>query len=172
MAKMQRLEQHCQIVKRALRDLCRLVISIEKGLQVAIDWAAISVIQKFQILHSNRSRLEHPSLWNHMEVEDFPKTHQSRKPLLTQLQWFRYRTIRRFRLEGKTLRWEIFYRPIIQMMVSSTKWKQIRQNRVKLRNWSRIRSANQSKGSRNVSKLYKSKILLLEQSNDSGGFMI
>ena len=144
MAKMQRLEQHCQIVIRVLHpDRCHLVTSIEKELQVVIDLVATSVIQKFQILHSNRSRLGHQSLWNHMEVEDFLKTHQSRKPSLTQLQWYRYRTIRKFRFEGKTLHLEIFCRPIIQMMDSSIKRNQMRLNRVKLRNWSRIRSTNQ-----------------------------
>ena len=61
MAKMQRLEQHCQIVKRDHPDHYHLVKSIEKGLQVAIDLVATSVIQKFQILHSNRSKPGHPS---------------------------------------------------------------------------------------------------------------
>ena len=87
MDKMQRLEQRYQIVKRARHlDRCHLVISIEKGLQAAIGLVATSVIQKFQILHSNRSRLGHQSQLNHMEVEDFPKTHQSRKLLIIQLQ--------------------------------------------------------------------------------------
>ena len=58
--KMQRLEQHCQIVKKdLLQDRCLLVTSIEKGLQVAIGLVVTYVPQKFQILHSNRSRLGH-----------------------------------------------------------------------------------------------------------------
>ena len=50
MVKMQRLEIHCQIVKRDRRpDRCHSVTSIGKELQAVIDLVATSVIQNFPI---------------------------------------------------------------------------------------------------------------------------